>query len=34
MICINLPSLLQFRNAAGAFIQNALNPRVIPATEP
>ncbi|MDQ6861249.1 MAG: peptidase S10 [Verrucomicrobiota bacterium] len=34
MIYINHPSLLQFRNDAGAFIQDALKPRVVPAAEP
>jgi carboxypeptidase C (cathepsin A) len=34
MIYINHPSLLQFRSDAGAFIQDALKPRVVPAAEP
>lgn len=34
MIYINHPSLLQFRNDAAAFMQDALKPRVIPAAEP
>jgi carboxypeptidase C (cathepsin A) len=34
MIYINHPSLLQFRNDATAFIQDALKPRVVPAAEP
>jgi carboxypeptidase C (cathepsin A) len=34
MLYINHPSLLQFRNDAAAFMQNALKPRVVPAAEP
>jgi carboxypeptidase C (cathepsin A) len=34
MIYINYPSLLQFRNDATAFIQDALKPRVVPAAAP
>jgi carboxypeptidase C (cathepsin A) len=34
MIYINHPSLLQFRNDANAFMQDALKPRVVPAAEP
>lgn len=34
MIYINHPSLLQFRNDAAAFMQDALKPRVVPAAEP
>jgi carboxypeptidase C (cathepsin A) len=34
MIYINHPSLLQFRNDATAFIQDALKPRVVPAAKP
>src|SRR5947209_8828229 len=34
MIYINHPSLLQFRNDAIAFIQDALKPRVVPAADP
>jgi carboxypeptidase C (cathepsin A) len=34
MIYINHPSLLQFRNDATAFMQDALKPRVVPAAEP
>ena len=34
MIYINHPSLLQFRNDAAAFMQDALKPRVVPTAEP
>ena len=34
MIYINHPSLLQFRNDAASFMQDALTPRVVPAAEP
>jgi Carboxypeptidase C (cathepsin A) len=34
MIYINHPSLLQFRNDAAVFMQDALKPRVVPAAEP
>jgi len=34
MMYINHPSLLQFRNDATAFMQDALKPRVVPAAEP
>ena len=34
MVYINHPSLLQFRNDATAFMQDALKPRVVPTAEP